>query len=133
MATRGCWRPARSPGSGTLVRNASRVPGSGCAIGVGSEEGDSRIQTDELVDPGCRIGGIARAVPMADYGRRAGGGVATVAPPSPQDQSGDHSMSDTSNPAGRPTRRQFVKRVAGTAVCAIAAPAIVRGRNLNDR
>jgi hypothetical protein len=42
-------------------------------------------------------------------------------------------MRDTSNQAGRPTRRQFVKRLAGTAVGAIAAPAIVRGRNLNDK
>jgi predicted dehydrogenase len=42
-------------------------------------------------------------------------------------------MSDTSNQAGRPTRRQFVKCLAGTAVGAIAAPAIVRGRNLNDK
>ncbi len=41
-------------------------------------------------------------------------------------------MSDTATPAGRPTRRQFVKTVAGTAVGAITAPAIVRGRNLND-
>src|SRR5215831_2308478 len=42
-------------------------------------------------------------------------------------------MSDTPTPAGRPTRRQFVKTVSGTAVGAIAAPAVVRGRNLNDK
>jgi hypothetical protein len=42
-------------------------------------------------------------------------------------------MSDTATPAGRLTRRQFVKTVAGTAAGAIAAPAIVRGRNLNDK
>ncbi len=42
-------------------------------------------------------------------------------------------MSDILTRAGRPTRRRFVKIVAGTAVGAIAAPAIVRGRNLNDK
>ncbi|RUL88263.1 Gfo/Idh/MocA family protein [Tautonia sociabilis] len=43
-------------------------------------------------------------------------------------------MSVTNNPrAGRPSRRQFVRTVAGSAVGAIAAPAIVRGRNLNDK
>jgi predicted dehydrogenase len=70
---------------------------------------------------------------MADHGLRTGDGVATVAATSPQDQPGDHSMRDTSNLARRPTRRQFVKCLAGTAVGAIAAPAIVRGRNLNDK
>jgi predicted dehydrogenase len=42
-------------------------------------------------------------------------------------------MSDTGTPAARPTRRQFVTTLVGTAVGAIAAPAIVRGRNLNDK
>ena len=42
-------------------------------------------------------------------------------------------MSDTAAPTGRPTRRQFARLVAGTAVGAIAAPAFVRGRNLNDK
>ena len=42
-------------------------------------------------------------------------------------------MSDTATPARRPMRRQFVTTVAGTAFGAIAAPAIVRGRNLNDK
>ncbi len=42
-------------------------------------------------------------------------------------------MSDIFTRAGWPTRRQFVKIVAGTAVVAVAAPAIVRGRNLNDK
>ena len=79
------------------------------------------------------IRGIARAVPKADHGRRAGGGIAPIGSSSPQDQPGDYSMSDSATPAGRPTRRQFAKIVAGTAVGAFAAPAIVRGRNLNDK
>ena len=48
-------------------------------------------------------------------------------------QQGDYTMSDTATPARRPTRRQFVTTVTGTALGAIAAPAIVRGRNLNDK
>ena len=35
--------------------------------------------------------------------------------------------------ASRPTRRQFVRSVAGSAVGTFAVPAIVRGRNLNER
>jgi hypothetical protein len=42
-------------------------------------------------------------------------------------------MNDTATAAGRPTRRRFMKTVAGAAVGAVAAPAVVRGRNLNDR
>lgn len=42
-----------------------------------------------------------------------------------------------SSPAGRlatsPTRRQFGRAAAGAAVGAFAAPAVVRGRNLNDK
>src|SRR5690348_6388108 len=79
------------------------------------------------------IRGIARAVPMADHGRRARGGIARIGSSSFQVQPGDSSMSDTANSAGRPTRRQFVKTLAGTTVGAIAAPAIVRGRSLNDK
>src|SRR4051794_31681012 len=70
---------------------------------------------------------------MADHGRQAGGGIAPIGSSSPQDQPGDCTMSDSVTPAGRPTRRQFLKVVTGTAVGAIAAPAIVRGRNLNDK
>src|ERR1017187_6389990 len=53
--------------------------------------------------------------------------------------SGAGSMSDTrysatsGRRASRPTRRQFGRAVASTAVGAIAAPAIVRGRNLNEK
>ena len=36
-------------------------------------------------------------------------------------------------PERRPTRRQFAQTVAGMAVGAIAAPAVVRGRNLNEK
>jgi predicted dehydrogenase len=36
-------------------------------------------------------------------------------------------------PASLPTRRQFVRSVAGAAVGTFAVPAIVRGRNLNER
>ncbi len=44
-------------------------------------------------------------------------------------------MSDTPSSAGfeRPTRRQFGQAVAGAAVGLFAAPAIVRGRNLNEK
>jgi predicted dehydrogenase len=46
-------------------------------------------------------------------------------------------MSQTSSSEGRPeyrpTRRQFARAVAGAAVGALAAPAIVRGRNLNEK
>jgi predicted dehydrogenase len=46
-------------------------------------------------------------------------------------------MNDTSSSAAgakvRPTRRQFARAVAGTAIGALAAPAIVRGRNLNEK
>jgi predicted dehydrogenase len=47
-------------------------------------------------------------------------------------------MSETSSsparrPASPPTRRQFAKAVAGAALGAVAAPAIVRGRNLNEK
>src|SRR5262249_38326420 len=135
--------PAWRPGSvrGPLGRGG-RGPRSGTRAGfrlgvvpsvLKPKRGGSRLQINELIDPGCRSGGIARAVPMADHGRGAGGGVTTVAPSAPQDQPGDHSMSDTSTPAGRPTRRQFVKRVAGTAGCAIAPPAIRRGRDLHHK
>src|SRR5437868_9240722 len=43
------------------------------------------------------------------------------------------SSSSAGRPASRPTRRQFAKTVAGTALGAFAAPAIVRGRNLNEK
>src|SRR5918997_7079445 len=36
-------------------------------------------------------------------------------------------------PASRPTRRQFARALAGTAVGVLAAPAILRGRNLNEK
>jgi predicted dehydrogenase len=39
----------------------------------------------------------------------------------------------TDRPGFRPTRRQFAHAVAGTAVAAMGAPAIVRGRNLNEK
>src|SRR5262245_58179500 len=44
-------------------------------------------------------------------------------------------MSEISSSAGsrRPTRRQFGQAVAGAAVSALAAPAIVRARNLNEK
>jgi predicted dehydrogenase len=44
-------------------------------------------------------------------------------------------MSDTafSSKIGQPTRRQFGRAVAGAAAGVIAAPAIVRGRNLNGK
>ena len=44
-------------------------------------------------------------------------------------------MSDTaiSSRNGQPTRRQFGQAVAGVAAGAFAAPAIVRGRNLNEK
>ncbi|MGP0065896.1 MAG: Gfo/Idh/MocA family protein [Isosphaeraceae bacterium] len=43
-------------------------------------------------------------------------------------------MSDTSSTApARPTRRQFGQAVAGAAAGVFAAPAIVRGRNLNEK
>ena len=44
-------------------------------------------------------------------------------------------MSDTSSAAGsaQPTRRQFGQAVAGAAAGVFAAPAIVRGRNLNEK
>src|SRR4051812_49774709 len=43
------------------------------------------------------------------------------------------SASSAGRPASRPTRRQFVGAMAGAAVGAFAAPAVVRGRNLNDK
>jgi predicted dehydrogenase len=43
------------------------------------------------------------------------------------------SFSSAGGPATRPTRRQFVQTLAGAAVGAFAAPAIVRGRNLNEK
>src|SRR4051812_35875314 len=51
---------------------------------------------------------------------------------------GSHLMDQTSSSsAGRPatgtTRRQFGRAVTGAAVGALAAPAIVRGRNLNEK
>jgi predicted dehydrogenase len=46
-------------------------------------------------------------------------------------------MNDTTSSAAKPkfraTRRQFARAVAGSAVAALAAPAIVRGRNLNEK
>src|SRR4051794_5345880 len=46
-------------------------------------------------------------------------------------------MSDTSRPAEsastRSTRRQFGRALVGSAAGALAAPAILRGRNLNDK
>jgi predicted dehydrogenase len=47
-------------------------------------------------------------------------------------------MSHDSSPSpgmttSRPTRRQFARSIAGSAVGVFAAPAILRGRNLNDR
>ena len=36
-------------------------------------------------------------------------------------------------PADRPTRRQFARTLAGAALGALAVPAIVRGRNLNEK
>jgi predicted dehydrogenase len=38
-----------------------------------------------------------------------------------------------SSSAGRPTRRQFARSVAGSAAGMLAAPAILRGRNLNEK
>jgi predicted dehydrogenase len=43
------------------------------------------------------------------------------------------SSSSAGQPKSRPTRRQFAQVVAGTALGAFAAPAIVRGRNLNEK
>ena len=45
----------------------------------------------------------------------------------------ENSSSAAGRPALRPTRRQFAKTVAGAAFGAFAAPAIVRGRNLNEK
>src|SRR5271168_3387492 len=45
-------------------------------------------------------------------------------------------MSETSfssSTSGRPSRRQFGRAVASSAVGVMAAPAIVRGRNLNEK
>ena len=44
-------------------------------------------------------------------------------------------MSNTSSSpqSGRPTRRQFGRAVASSAVGALAVPAVVRGRNLNEK
>ena len=39
----------------------------------------------------------------------------------------------TRSEPGRPTRRQFARTLAGVAVGTFAAPAIVRGRNLNEK
>src|SRR5262249_21417814 len=39
----------------------------------------------------------------------------------------------SSSSAGRPTRRQFGRVVTGAAVGMLAAPAILRGRNLNEK
>src|SRR5262245_53531913 len=51
------------------------------------------------------------------------------------DQPGGTIMGETafSSRIGRPTRRQFGRAVAGATAAAIAAPAIVRGRNLNEK
>src|SRR3954463_5450567 len=53
------------------------------------------------------------------------------------ENSSPSSILSSSPPAGspesRPNRRQFVRAVAGAAVGAFAAPAVVRGRNLNDK
>src|SRR5437588_6833534 len=43
------------------------------------------------------------------------------------------SSSSAGRPESRPTRRQFGKVLAGAAVGALSAPAIVRGRNLNEK
>jgi hypothetical protein len=43
------------------------------------------------------------------------------------------SKNSLSSPAGRPTRRQFGRAVAGSAMGALAAPAFLRGRNLNEK
>jgi len=43
------------------------------------------------------------------------------------------SKTSFSSPFGQPTRRQFVRGVACSAMGALAAPAIVRGRNLNEK
>src|SRR3954447_388472 len=43
------------------------------------------------------------------------------------------SSSSAGRPESRPTRRQFGKVLAGAAIGAFAAPAIVRGRNLNEK
>src|SRR5258708_34026691 len=43
------------------------------------------------------------------------------------------SSSSAGRPESRATRRQFAKTLAGMAVGAMAAPAIVRGRNLNEK
>src|SRR5436305_7876070 len=46
----------------------------------------------------------------------------------------DHtSSSSAGRPAPRATRRQFARTVAGAAIGTLAAPAIVRGRNLNEK
>ncbi|WP_406693953.1 Gfo/Idh/MocA family oxidoreductase [Singulisphaera sp. Ch08] len=43
------------------------------------------------------------------------------------------SSSSAEQPKSMPTRRQFAQVVAGTALGAFAAPAVVRGRNLNEK
>jgi len=44
-----------------------------------------------------------------------------------------NASSPAGRPAFRPTRRQFAKTLAGVAAGAFAAPAVVRGRNLNEK
>src|SRR3954452_18991122 len=45
----------------------------------------------------------------------------------------ESTSSSAGRPESRPSRRQFVQTMAGAAVGAFAAPAIVRGRNLNEK
>jgi len=45
----------------------------------------------------------------------------------------DSSSPSSGIPTSRPTRRQFARSIAGSAVGVFAAPAILRGRNLNER
>src|SRR3954452_9875550 len=46
----------------------------------------------------------------------------------------DHDPNSLAGPPSPvPTRRQFARTVAGTALGALAAPAIVRGRGLNEK
>jgi predicted dehydrogenase len=45
----------------------------------------------------------------------------------------DSSSSRSRSAAARPTRRQFGRAIASSAIGALAAPAILRGRNLNEK
>jgi len=49
------------------------------------------------------------------------------------DQASVSSTAVTGQPKSQPTRRQFAQIVAGAAIGSFAAPAIVRGRNLNEK